>query len=95
MDHCIVGPTGGGDCQPLTHSLSAEEALPVYRVYTFDPAGRFQQLHLFDCAGDDTAIRHAQQHARQLQGRHKIELWDGERLVALIAPDEMRSRKIG
>ena len=57
--------------------------MPVYQAYVLDERGQTKvRPHTLDCAGDDTAIKHSQQYV----GCHGLELWDRDRLVALIEP---------
>ena len=49
-------------------------------------AGHFQQVHTFDCPGDDIAIKHA----HHLTGDKRAELWNLNRLVALFGADRVR-----
>jgi hypothetical protein len=55
--------------------------MPMYQAYVHDERGQIKGVpRMLDCAGDDTAIKEAQ----QFGGRYGLELWDRDRLVALI-----------
>jgi hypothetical protein len=70
--------------QPVHSGIGLKvSAMTVYCVYVLDERQTKRVRHMLDCAGDDTAIKHAQQFA----GRYGLELWDRDRLVALIGAD--------
>ena len=52
--------------------------MPGYRAYLICAEGHFRDVVALDCA-DDTA---ASEQARQLVGRHDVELWQRDRKVA-------------
>jgi hypothetical protein len=60
--------------------------MPDYKVYCIDGAGKAAQSGWIDAKNDDEALAFVR--ARRLSGR--CEVWDGNRLVADVAP---RSRE--
>jgi hypothetical protein len=60
-------------------------AVSEYRAYTVGLEGHFLKSDGFECADDDSAVKHAQ----RLVESHDVELWCGNRLVAKLA----RSKK--
>jgi hypothetical protein len=55
--------------------------VPEYRAYTIGLDGHFTKSDGFECADDDSAVKHAQ----RLVDDHDIELWCGNRFVAKLA----------
>jgi hypothetical protein len=55
--------------------------VPEYRAYTVNLDGHFLKSDGFECADDDSAVKHAQ----LLVDAHDIELWCGNRFVAKLA----------
>ena len=55
--------------------------MPEYRIYHLDGAGKVDTTEWLDAAGDEAAVRLAQNQAASAQ----TEVWQGRRLVSRIA----------
>jgi hypothetical protein len=70
--------------------MGADNAMPDYKLYCLNAAGRItKRVDLLGCADDAAAIREA---ANQ-QGLLGMELWNGSRLVKRFPPLERRPDK--
>ena len=56
-------------------------ALPAYRLYRLDGAGKITSAEWLDSDSDDDAVRSARD---LMDGAPSFELWDRERLVARV-----------
>jgi len=54
-------------------------ALPAYRLYRLDGAGKITSGDWVEAEADDEALRHAQ---ALLGGTGRFELWEKDRLIA-------------
>jgi hypothetical protein len=59
-------------------------ALPNYRLYRLDGAGKITNAEWIEAAGDD----HARQEARTRSDSGSFELWDKNRLVERFRPGQ-------
>lgn len=53
-------------------------ALPTYRLYRLDRAGKIEGADWIEAEGDENAVRQAEDRA----GSGRFELWERERLVS-------------
>ena len=58
--------------------------MPSYRLYRIDGAGSIMSAEWIEAADDEEALRHARE--QMIQG--SAEIWQRNRLVARLGPDE-------
>jgi hypothetical protein len=61
----------------------------TYRYYCLDASGRLHDTQWFDAADDDDAVAHV----REKHPDSKCEVWDGNRLVASVAPAHFKRKR--
>ena len=70
----------------LPDSDGGGAALPTYRLYRLDGAGKITSAEWLDAADDEDAARQA----RERGDGGTWEVWDRQRLVTRIGPSEQR-----
>jgi hypothetical protein len=62
--------------------------MALYRIYRLDPAGHITDAYPVDCRSDNVALNIA---PRLWQWAASVEVWEGSRRVARLAPDRLRT----
>ena len=62
--------------------------MALYRIYRLDPAGHIMDACPVECRSDAVALNAA---GRMWQWAAGVEVWEGSRRVARLAPDPLRT----
>jgi hypothetical protein len=62
--------------------------MALYRIYRLDPADHITDAYPVECRSDNVALNIA---PRVWQWAASVEVWEGSRRVARLAPDRLRT----
>jgi hypothetical protein len=70
------------------HDRGTPDAMPSYRFYVLNPAGKIGRAELADCADDAKAMATAQGLLAQRKFRAAVEVWHDDRFIGNATREE-------